>query len=76
MRVCSSEAGFGPLRSILKRSLRLLQGSASRFPIEGGDTIYVSEAPLTQWNRFMGTVLPFGQAAKMGASAATGVPVP
>ncbi|MFK5922822.1 MAG: SLBB domain-containing protein [Verrucomicrobiota bacterium] len=49
---------------------------ASRFPIEGGDTIYVSEAPLTHWNRFIGTVLPFGQAAKMGATATTGIPIP
>jgi len=48
---------------------------ASRFPIEGGDTIYVSEAPLTHWNRFIGTVLPFGTAARMGA-AASGIPVP
>lgn len=48
---------------------------ASRFPMEGGDTIYVSEAPLTHWNRFIGSVLPFGQAAKMGA-AASGVPIP
>lgn len=34
---------------------------AQRFPIYGEDLVYVTEAPLTRWNRLIMQVLPFSQ---------------
>jgi len=34
---------------------------ASRFSVHGNDIVYVTEAPLTRWNRTIRNILPFGQ---------------
>ena len=38
------------------------------FPLQGGDWVYVSEAPLSEWNRLINNILPFGNAAMRAAS--------
>ena len=40
--------------------------AAGNFSIHGKDIIYVTEAPLTRWNRTIRSILPFGQAYNMG----------
>ena len=35
--------------------------AASRFAVHGNDIIYITEAPLTRWNRTIRNILPFSQ---------------
>lgn len=44
------------------------------FRLSGQDTIYVSEAPLSEWNRLVKGILPFGNAMQSGAAASAGMP--
>jgi polysaccharide export outer membrane protein len=47
---------------------------ASRFLMWGGDILYLSESPISEWRRLLNAVLPFGQVAQSSVSTAATVP--
>lgn len=47
--------------------------NSSKFYLHGGDIVYVTEAPLSRWNRALRNILPFGSSVSgVAGSAATG----
>jgi len=60
--------------NILRFDLKKPDGliNSSKFYLHGGDIVYVSEAPLSRWNRGLRSILPLGSAAAGAASATTG----
>lgn len=49
--------------NVYRFNLRKANGliAASKFHLHGGDVIYVTEAPLSRWNRILRNALPIGQ---------------
>lgn len=47
--------------------------NSSKFYLHGGDIVYVTEAPLSRWNRAIRNVLPLGSSVSGAATQAAGV---
>jgi polysaccharide biosynthesis/export protein len=48
---------------VYRFNLRVADGliAANKFSVHGGDVVYVTEAPLSRWNRILRNALPIGQ---------------